>query len=62
MGFRISLQGSNPEPLMSALGQKRTSIRFPQLWSVEELDSVYPYRTANSSILVRSSLGISCGV
>jgi len=25
MGFRVSLHGSNPEPLMSALGQKRTS-------------------------------------
>ena len=24
MGFRVSLHGSNPEPLMSALGQKRT--------------------------------------
>ena len=24
MGFNVSLQGSNPEPLMSALGQKRT--------------------------------------
>jgi hypothetical protein len=25
MGFRVTLHGSNPEPLMSALGQKRTS-------------------------------------
>jgi len=24
MGFRVKLRGSNPEPLMSALGQKRT--------------------------------------
>jgi len=24
MGFRINLHGSNSEPLMSALGQKRT--------------------------------------
>jgi hypothetical protein len=24
MGFRISLHGTNPEPLMSALGQKQT--------------------------------------
>ena len=24
MGFRVSLQRSNPEPLMSALGQKQT--------------------------------------
>jgi hypothetical protein len=24
MGFRVSLHGSNPGPLMSALGQKRT--------------------------------------
>ena len=24
MGFRVSLHGSNPEPLMSALGQKQT--------------------------------------
>ena len=24
MGFRGHVQGSNPEPLMSALGQKRT--------------------------------------
>ena len=24
IGFRVSLHGSNPEPLMSALGQKRT--------------------------------------
>ena len=25
MGFGVSLHGSNPEPLMSALGQKQTS-------------------------------------
>jgi hypothetical protein len=25
MGFRVSLQRSNPEPLMSASGQKQTS-------------------------------------
>jgi hypothetical protein len=25
MGFRVSLHGSNPEPLMSALGHKQTS-------------------------------------
>ena len=24
MGFRVSLHGGNPEPLMSALGHKRT--------------------------------------
>jgi hypothetical protein len=24
MGFRVSLYAANPEPLMSALGQKRT--------------------------------------
>jgi hypothetical protein len=24
MGFRVSWQGTNPEPLMSALGQKQT--------------------------------------
>jgi hypothetical protein len=28
MGSRISLHGSNPEPPMSALGQKRTLKRF----------------------------------
>jgi hypothetical protein len=25
MGFRVKLHGNNPEPLMSALGQKQTS-------------------------------------
>jgi hypothetical protein len=25
MGFRVKLRGSNPEPLMSALGQRQTS-------------------------------------
>jgi hypothetical protein len=28
MGFRVRLHGSNPLPLMSALGQKRTSQRI----------------------------------
>jgi hypothetical protein len=28
MDFRVSLHGSNPEPLTSALGQKQTFVRF----------------------------------
>src|SRR6516162_6958948 len=31
MGFRVKLHGSNPKPLMSALGQKRTSLTAVQL-------------------------------
>ena len=31
MGFRIKLYSSNPEPLMSALSQKRTSEHFQSM-------------------------------
>jgi hypothetical protein len=32
MGLRVSLRGSNPEPLMSALGQKQTE-RLITAWN-----------------------------
>jgi hypothetical protein len=39
MGFRVSLHGSNPEPLMSALGQKQT------LQGVSLMSALPPKRT-----------------
>jgi hypothetical protein len=38
MGFRVGLHGSNPEPLMSALGHKRT-------WRLQFAMSALPPKT-----------------
>ena len=49
-GFSVRLHGSNPEPLMSALGQKRTLKHFgTQSWNVRFVPKADSCTAANGT-------------
>ena len=72
IGFGVRLQSSNPEPLMSALGQKRTSqhlsdVRFVPIAdsrckrsSLIKTDDFHPVRAFSGRILADQLHGATC--
>jgi hypothetical protein len=51
MGFRVSLQRGNPEPLMSALGQKQTLRRL------DPMSALPPQKRTSPDTVAMSALG-----